>query len=616
MRLKELTIKDFKGIKDQHIAFGDITNISGANATGKTSVFDAYTWLLFDKDSTGNSKFEVRELDNFGNKVHHTEIFVEALIDVDGTEYTLSKTQKEKWVKKRGQEEQEYAGNTNEYMINGYPKSQKEYAAFINEIVDEKTFRILSSPMVFPSMDWKEQRSILFDLVGDVGEISEADADYFELIKPELAVASIDDIRKKYAKAKSELKKKPDEIQTRIDEISKQLADESELDDLNKRKFALENEIDLLEAEQIDLNNRNSDVNARIEALTVKQTMLRASLFEDSQKEIRECESVISELWTRISQLDVSTRVFSKETQDAERQIEEIKSSLAKAEETPVSLEKENCPTCGQVLPEKMQEEIHARHERERAENIQNLQQHLNRCEADLLKKIRENDRDLRTLEELRAELQTEKDKLDGLKKKNSWAGHNEEIDALEKQIAELKAGRDDEETKSRKSVITGSIMLKQAELVDIKTRLNTIYGNKAIRERIASLKAEMKEVAAKLSTCDKYLYALDSYTKAIARKINEQFTDLEFKLFEEQINGGVKETCEITLNGVPFSDLNSGHKIVIGLEIIKVLSNHFNKSVPVWIDNAESVNSFNIPDMDGQRILLSVSESKKLVIG
>ncbi len=103
-----MRIQNFKGCKDKTIDFGDKTRISGANATGKTTIFDAFTWLLFGKDSLGSSDFDIRPLDADGKMVDNIEISVESKISVDGNEYELKKFQKQKWVKKRGPALQNY----------------------------------------------------------------------------------------------------------------------------------------------------------------------------------------------------------------------------------------------------------------------------------------------------------------------------------------------------------------------------------------------------------------------------------------------------------------------------------------------------------------------------
>ena len=166
IKLLKMRIQNFKGCKDREIAFGDRTDIKGANATGKTTVFDAFTWLLFGKDSLGNAKFDIRPLDADGNMINNLEISVEALIRVDDEEYALKKTQKQVWRKKRGTDTTEFQGNVNEFEINGYPKSEKEFKAFIAGIVDENIFNLVTNPNAFNALPWKEQREILMKFVG------------------------------------------------------------------------------------------------------------------------------------------------------------------------------------------------------------------------------------------------------------------------------------------------------------------------------------------------------------------------------------------------------------------------------------------------------------------
>ena len=127
IKLLKMHIQNFKGCKDRIIDFSDTTVIKGANATGKTTVFDAFTWLLFSKDSLGSAKFDIRPLDADGNMINNLEISVESTIRVDDEEFTLKKTQKQVWRKKRGTDTTEFQGNVNEFEINGYPKAEKEF---------------------------------------------------------------------------------------------------------------------------------------------------------------------------------------------------------------------------------------------------------------------------------------------------------------------------------------------------------------------------------------------------------------------------------------------------------------------------------------------------------
>ena len=128
IRLMQLKLKNFKGIKDLTIDFnGKSTNIFGANATGKTTVFDAFKWVLFDKDSTDRKNFSIKTLDSNNNQLHFLEHEVEITLKINGTNIIFRKMLKEKWVKKRGQADQEYSGNETSYWIDDVPTAKKDY---------------------------------------------------------------------------------------------------------------------------------------------------------------------------------------------------------------------------------------------------------------------------------------------------------------------------------------------------------------------------------------------------------------------------------------------------------------------------------------------------------
>ena len=84
MILKSLHMENFKGIKSLDVNFSNKTRIKGQNAVGKTTIFDAFTWLLFNKNSAGEEKFNVRPLDKDGHRIDNVEIKVVGVIDVDG----------------------------------------------------------------------------------------------------------------------------------------------------------------------------------------------------------------------------------------------------------------------------------------------------------------------------------------------------------------------------------------------------------------------------------------------------------------------------------------------------------------------------------------------------
>ena len=155
-------------------------------------------------------------------------------------------------------------------------------------------------------------------------------------------------------------------------------------------------------------------------------------------------------------------------------------------------------------------------------------------------------------------------------------------------------------------------------ELFEVEKQI-TSADNSAKEERIEELQQEMNDIADKVNEQEKMIYLLEEFTKAkmtmISKSVNEKFKIVNWKLFDKQVNDAIVECCECTVNGVPFSALNTGHRIVAGLDIISTLSEMYGVTAPIFIDNAEAINEFNIPKIEAQTILLSVSHDKQIEV-
>ena len=154
--LKTLNLINFKGVNKLSIDFNDSTNIFGANGTGKTTVFDSFTWLLFGKDSSDRKDFELKTLDSSNVVIPKIEHEVNAVIWVDDEEVTIKRILKEKWVKQRGSLEAEFTGNETLYYWNDVPLSQKEFQNKVSQIIDETIFKLITSPTAFNSLKWQK----------------------------------------------------------------------------------------------------------------------------------------------------------------------------------------------------------------------------------------------------------------------------------------------------------------------------------------------------------------------------------------------------------------------------------------------------------------------------
>lgn len=656
-------IQNFKGCKDRTIEFGEKCRISGANATGKTTIFDAFTWLLFGKDSLGSSDFEIRPLDIDGNMINNIEISVEAKISVDGDEYDLKKVQKQNWVKKRGTDTREFQGNVNEFDINGYPKSQKEFKEFISGIVKEDVFNLITNPSAFNALHWEEQREILMKIVGCPSnvEIAKTFGEKYALLIPELKIASTDDILKKYKKARIELKKDEKEIPPRIDEASKSLviADVGALEiEKSAKEVALQKvedelsggngkleEINSKRQEIMKLKFRISEIqNEENQKLFDKSKALRDDLVakEDTMRSIkREIADTNSEIHSVHSKYEWSVKEV-KRLQE-EWKAEKVKKFPEMIPMEPIPESASVCPTCGQDLPEDVIQKNIENYEKKKQEYEDRYNADLKTFKEQKAKKISEietagteaaSDRDKckSREEELRksmvkldsklaeaqkacASVQEELNrypKTADISEKAEYLATVEKISVLEKEIESMSS-----ETSGRAELEAKKAVLKD-EIAEIAGKILAADNTKT-KKRIAELEAEQKEVGQKIANQEKMINLTDDFIRSksamVAADVNEKFNVVSFKLFEDQINGGLKETCECTVNGVPLSSLNNGHRIIAGLDIIQSLSNLYEVSCPVFIDNSEAVNEVNFPEMNAQMIHLAVTEDKKLKI-
>ena len=661
--LLSMDIQNFKGCTGRTIDFTDKTKICGANATGKTTIFDAFTFLLFNRDSLGSADFDIRPLDADGKMIDNIEICVKARISVDDEEFELKKVQKQKWVKKRGTDTREFQGNVNEFEINGYPKSQKEFKEFISEIVDEDVFNLITNPTAFNALAWKKQREILMKFVESFSDvqIAESFGDKYAKLIPELKIANTDDILKKYTKAKNVLNKEMVEIPARIDEVSKQLVI-ADVGALEVEKTAKEAELSKVEEELSSGNGKISEINDRREQiinlkfhLSEIQNEANQKLLDDSssiREEVAKKREIAENLQRELSELRSSGRTVQAEYQshenDVKRLLDDWKVEKAKTFPEFVPLEPLSesatvCPTCGQELPEDVKKKNIADYESRKKAHEDDYKKRKAEFEAEHGKKLADITkagseaaklrdeakekletfgRSARTyeqkIEEAKRAYGEEKEKLDKFPKvadvseNAEYKATNEKISVLEKEISELASEATDKtELEARK------IALKDG-IAEIAGKIMAADNTK-VKERIAELEAEQKEVGQKIANQEMMIDLTENFIRTkmnmISKKINEMFKIVSFKLFSEQINGGLKETCECTVNGVPLSSLNNGHRIVAGLDIIHSLSNLYGVSCPIFVDNAESINDFNVPEMDAQMIYLTVTDDKELKV-
>lgn len=673
LKIRSLHMENFKGIKSLDVNFSNKTNIKGQNAAGKTTIFDAFTWLLFNKNSAGEEKFNVRPLDKDGKRIDNVEIKVVAVLDVDGKEVELSKVQKQNWVKKRGTDTVTLQGNVNSFEIDGYPKSEADFKAYVSGLAQsEDMFKMLTNPQYFSSLKWKDQRDILMRLATDVSdvELAQTDAKYAPLLGELEKAPSTDDIRAKFSKALSEWKKKQLEIPVRIDEVEKSKIDvdvaEQELAkvDLVRRIAECGKKMENAGSTLGDL--RSKEMQLQFDMSGIAQTMNRelSNRRSNIDADLCGCKNEMDHFKATIYLKEKQTADNAKAIADADAERkklgEQYNAEKAKAfDETPYLFDESKwvfddsttvCSLCGQKLLDDKIEQIKADFEarkekakedsfRKLADAKRNFIEQTNSNMENIKSKGFEQKRIIEDLTKKNAELQQsigslEKQEQETLAKKEELSKQlsqlPEEADySQNEEYAKLKAEHDEVLAKIEKLESEGADSVVdelKAEKSDLQAQLNEVNAiiakasmNVEIDERIAQLQAEQKEIGQKVADQEQMLYLLEEFIRfklnKVSESINSHFKTVNFKLFEMQLNGGMKDCCECTVNGVPYSTLNSGHRIVAGLDIIRSLSELYGVSVPIFVDNCEAVSSGNLPDMESQMICLYVSEDKELVV-
>ncbi|MCW6094722.1 AAA family ATPase [Clostridium sporogenes] len=637
--LRNLSLKNFKGIKDLTIDFGEITNIFGENGTGKTTIQDAFTFLLFDKDSKDSTKFDVQPLDKDNNPIHNLETVIEVVLDIDGKEVVLKRVYKEKYSKVRGTAKLDFKGYESQYYVNEVPKKVNEYKTFISELLDEKLFKLITNPQYFASLPWKDRRAIITEIVGDMDCNSVIDSKKdLEPLRKHLNDNTVDDFVKANKSKINQLKKDRAQMPSRIDEVNNSIQ-EFDFDGLDIQRRGVIAGIKNIDEQLLDKSKANEGLFKLKTALLEKRQELTEAEYKfkaNVNKPKMEVEGKIRSTEINIRHLNMSIDEFEKEVKRNHEYIKNtlvlrrnnlleiyngIKNSKFVFDETTCI-----CPTCKRKFEtsdiKAKREELEGNFNSDKAEKLkENIKEgksaatkieELKSKNESLTKKIEDEKNMLAAAQKSLAALQ---DKLNNFKADTEEPEEikyiKQEIYSLESQIQSYKK-EDTTELNNKKEELQG-------QLRELDKQLAFKGANEKAKARIKELEAEETKLSEKIAELEGLEILSEEFIRTkvelLEEKVNSKFKYVKFKMFKNQINGGLEETCEPCINGVPYSsNLNSAAKINAGLDIINTLCNHYNINAPIFIDNRESTNK--IIGVDSQVINLIVSQDKKLKVG
>lgn len=639
--LKSIEIQNFKGCKSKKIEFGSTTTISGANATGKTTIIDSFLWLLFGKDSAGSTNFGVRPVDETGKEIDNIEISVEAVLDVDGTKMVLKKVQKQKWTKHRGSTAPTFEGNVNSYEVDGFPLSEKEFKSKIAEIIPEDKFKLIADLRYFASLKWEEKKKLLLELCGDVSDedVIAEDSERWAPIADDVLAAGTEKSKEKAKKLLRDLNKQQKELPLRIDETSRHMQDVPNTKVFIEQKAKEEEQIENLQPELDQLEKDASEAELKRELLSVInrkdaiQTEERNKLQTERNvlyEKMQEARKKITDVKIALSDVSAKKSIYATKTSALQEQLKAEGEAYKEAKARLFDEKSTVCKYCGQTLPEDqikvLEEKFKARKDvdMETAKNagwrvrkdldaVQKMAEEAEQEEKDLLRKLVD-------VQNAGGKAETEYEAFSTVP---DLTGNKEYQDlCLEEKSINEKIDVISEKVKARDE-IRSVIMGHKLKIRECETRIMEAEGikkqNAELNARIEELTEEQRVNGQNIALTELKVMLLEDFSirksEMLSEKITGCFDMTNFKLFNQQINGGLVETCEIVYNGVPYRDMNSGHRICCALDIIKTFQKKLGISAPVFIDNAESVNDFNVPEMDCQLILLKVTDNEKLEV-
>lgn len=656
--LQSLKLVYFKGQKNLEVNFNpDITDISGANETGKTTLMDAFIWILFGKDSTGSAQFDIKTL-NFDNSViEKVDHEVTAVLLVDGRKLELKKVYRENWVKRRGELETIMQGHETVCYFDELLVQIGEYNRRINDILDESTFKLITNPSYFNSLKWNDRRDVLIKMAENVTD------DYIVSLNPSfkdiianLNGKTVAEMKAKTTQQRLTIKKELDQIPIRINEVTLQKPETLDYVLIEKSIVGKVDEIISIDAkiqdkqqakeleyqmhsgkllEKNELKTKQQQVIFDAKSKAQKTAMDANELYNEKNNQIQ----TLSNDWRRVDNEMKSLKIDLLNLQQQHEQTENKRNSLRDqfnlVNESKIdSIESLVCPVYGHKCndmfavnkfadsaietTEKFNTDKIAKletirnnglNEKTRLDNlvigIENTKAEILKAENKLVE-LQKQIEDLRKEVSLMSIQEPETIVPENLK---DWVELQNQILTIEKELTDYIPVDNSELTTKRTEL--------QSELDNLKLQLATKDQIEKAENRIMELNKEARILSQQIADLEKIEYDLLQFSKAkmseIDKVINSKFKYVKFKLFDVQINGSEVECCITTINGVPFESANHASCVNAGLDIIRVLSEYYGISAPCFIDNAESTNKFI--EIPGQMIRLFVTTDPVLKI-
>ena len=642
IKLNRLSLKHFKGLDSfEFVPQGKSATVSGQNGSGKTTLADALLWLLFGKDTRG-AKLNPKPLDGNNEEKLGLEPTVEAELLIDGTVVTLKRVQEEKWNTPRGQLEKVRGSDTTKYTIDGVPTMEKEWKAYLEKISAENILQMLFDSTFFMKMNWKNRREILVNMTGLSDEEIIAKDPALKAIEKIIKEHTIDDYRKILASQKKEVKRKIDGLPARIQEVTDMFAkakadigDQSS-DEIQEQVLEyeadvsdLQNKLNAIAAGNATLDHHEELANLKVKLANAQSAYLSSTNMETRslQDDLNKQQRIVNEIRSLVAEAEHKKSVLATHIDEMAIFIENHLKEYYALKNQSFDEHQKVCPTCAQELPADQIVTMVATFEQKRSQNMEeNVAQgkaardRRNAAEMELAETASEYKRLSRKLveaEETRNKINSELKLIENSTQKFEETKDYQKIQDQIK-VVQQKILNTTSDTAEEEQDLNEQIRQKRVLIAEAQAKFQQIKGLSGYENRIEELKKEDAALKAQNQEIEKNMFLLDEFTRKkvsyLEESINSKFELVKFKLFNILKNGGLEEVCEATYNGIEYgTSLNTGARINCDLDIIDTLSKEFGLSVPVFVDNTESVNDLH--PINSQMIELRVTKNKNLKV-
>lgn len=635
IKINWIRYENFKGLKDYKLVLdGSNADVSAQNAVGKTTLYDGFLWLLFGKDSAERSKFKAKPFDKDRNEILGKEPIVEAELMVDGQRTLLKRELVEVWSKIKGRAEKERKSDKTKYYVNQVPCSTaKEFRSYIEELIDEDTFKLLTNPAAFNSLDWTKRREVLLQLVDGVTdeEVIKKNEELVGLTKI-LDGRSVEEQKKIISAKKRDVANSIDGMTARFDEAERAIPNTEGIDQEQLNAFIATNKNKIEEAQNKIAELKNGGA---ITELKNKRGQLDLKLTEEKARFFQTNQLSTETLINDINKLNIDLNEKNQAVWEKESQISSTEQTLTRELDSKGNLlrvykvRKEEsfddhrtvCKMCGQELPADQIEQMKSTFNKEKAEEVEKLLEQ-GKASAGKVQKLeaalKELTNELHSLISKRDIAQDTlnrfKEELNLTKERHGQFEDSKESKAIISEIQKVTQSMIEEQTSTQSEIEKYNNLIRESSVaVDSARQQLSLFSQKEKQlDRIQELKDKHSNLASTYEELERQEYLTDEFTRRkvqlLEKEINAKFIMANFKLFDIQKNGGINEVCEATYGGSEYStNLNNAARINVGLDIINTLSNHYQVSAPIFVDNAESVNE--LIDTQAQMISLIVSD-------